>query len=193
MAHVTVRETGEKIQGQKEIGQFLASYGIWHERWDVDGRLAQGADSGQILAVYEPEIQALKAKAGYVTADVINVTSATPGLEAMLAKFRKEHTHDEDEVRFIIRGRGVFHIRPADDRVFAIQVEEGDLINVPAGTRHWFDLCEERAVQAIRLFKDASGWTPRYTQSDADLSHPPICWGPAWVSNGERIENKVRL
>jgi ARD/ARD' family len=43
---------------------------------------------------------------------VIDVTPETPNLEAMLAKFRREHWHDEDEVRFIIRGRGLFHIHP---------------------------------------------------------------------------------
>ena len=32
----------------------------------------------------------------------------------MLAKFSTEHWHDEDEVRFIVRGRGLFHIHPRE-------------------------------------------------------------------------------
>jgi 1,2-dihydroxy-3-keto-5-methylthiopentene dioxygenase len=39
-------------------------------------------------------------------ADVIDVSPETPNLEVMLAKFNREHWHDEDEVRFIIRGAG---------------------------------------------------------------------------------------
>ena len=31
----------------------------------------------------------------------------------MLNRFNSEHWHDEDEVRFIIEGRGLFHIHPA--------------------------------------------------------------------------------
>ena len=35
----------------------------------------------------------------------------------MLDKFNREHWHDEDEVRFVIQGRGLFHIRPKDGPV----------------------------------------------------------------------------
>ena len=81
----------------------------------------------------------------------------------MLNKFNAEHWHDEDEVRFIVEGRGLFHIHPPDGPVFAIEVEAGDLIRVPRGTHHWFDLCADRRIRAIRLFQDPSGWTPHYT------------------------------
>ena len=54
------------------------------------------------------EIEEMKRRGGYVTADVIDVNPATPNLDVMLAKFDKEHTHDEDEVRFILAGRGIF-------------------------------------------------------------------------------------
>ena len=51
----------------------------------------------------------------------------TPGLDAMLAKFSREHWHDEDEVRFILAGHGVFHIHPVTaEPVVAIEVEAGD-------------------------------------------------------------------
>ena len=113
--------------------------------------------------------------------DVIDVTAATPGLEAMLAKFNSEHWHDEDEVRLIVEGRGLFHIHPADGGpVFAVEVEAGDLIRVPRGTHHWFDLCGDRRIRAIRLFQDVSGWTPHYTHSGVDRGFQPVCFGPAY-------------
>ena len=100
---------------------------------------------------------------------------------SQLAKFSREHWHDEDEVRFIIEGRGLFHVRPREGRVVSITVESGDLLRVPRGTWHWFDLCNERRIRAIRLFQDASGWTPHYTQSGADRGYDPVCFGPTYL------------
>ena len=99
----------------------------------------------------------------------------------MLAKFSREHWHDEDEVRFIVRGRGIFHIHPREGSVFALEVEAGDLIRVPRGTWHWFDLCSDRRIRAIRLFQDPSGWTPHYTDSGADKGFEPACFGRSYV------------
>jgi 1,2-dihydroxy-3-keto-5-methylthiopentene dioxygenase len=139
------------------------------------------ASADAVLAAYADKISDLKARGGYTTADVIDVTAATPNLDAMLAKFSREHWHDEDEVRFIVEGRGLFHISPPGGPVFAIEVEAGDLISVPRGTRHWFDLCAERRIRAIRLFQDVSGWTPHYTDSGIDAGFQPVCFGPTFV------------
>src|SRR5260370_42493063 len=111
----------------------------------------------------------------------------------MLAKFSTEHWHDEDEVRFIIRGRGLFHIHPREDAgprapVIAIEVEAGDLIRVPRGTWHWFDLCADRRIRAIRLFQDMSGWTPHYTNSGVDQSFLPLCFGEATRLDSREID-----
>jgi 1,2-dihydroxy-3-keto-5-methylthiopentene dioxygenase len=100
----------------------------------------------------------------------------------MLAKFSREHWHDEDEVRFILEGRGVFHIHPRTGPVFAIEVDKGDLIRVPRGTWHWFDLCSDRRIRAIRLFQDSAGWTPNYTDSGVDRGFEPVCLGPSHVA-----------
>jgi 1,2-dihydroxy-3-keto-5-methylthiopentene dioxygenase len=133
-----------------------------------------------VLAAYASQIATLKAQGGYVTADVIDITPATPNLDAMLAKFSREHWHDEDEVRFVVAGRGIFHIH-AGGAVFGIEVVSGDLLRVPRGTHHWFDLCSERRIRAIRLFQDPSGWTPHYTDTGVDARYEPVCLGPAYV------------
>jgi 1,2-dihydroxy-3-keto-5-methylthiopentene dioxygenase len=81
-------------------------------------------------------------------------------------------------------GRGLFHVNANGGPVFAIEVEAGDLLRVPRGTRHWFDLCADRRIRAIRLFQDPSGWTPRYTGSGVDRGFQPVCLGPSYVSAG---------
>src|SRR6266496_2719833 len=165
MAIVKIPDEGRTLENAAIISPFLAQYGIEYERWVPGQPIESGTTSEALLEAYASKIDQLKARGGYVTADVIDVTPATPGLEGMLAKFNSEHWHDEDEVRFIIEGRGLFHIHPQDGPVFAIEVEAGDLIRVPKGTLHWFDLCADRRIRAIRLFQDPSGWTPHYTSS----------------------------
>lgn len=186
MAIVTVPELGRRITDARDITLFLQDHGILFDRWPLEDRVDPTASAEAILSAYAPEIDHLKARGGFVTADVIDVRPETPNLEAMLAKFSREHTHTEDEVRFILQGSGVFHINPGDRPVFAIEVHAGDLISVPMGTRHWFDLCGDRRIRAIRLFQDQAGWTPHYLEDGVHAAYEPLCLGPAWLSGEGR-------
>jgi 1,2-dihydroxy-3-keto-5-methylthiopentene dioxygenase len=181
MALIRIPERQQTIADSEGVAAFLAGYGITYERWESSPRVGEDASAEAVLAAYADKVDELKARGGYTTADVIHVTPATPNLDTMLAKFNREHWHDEDEVRFIVEGRGLFHISPPGGPVFAVEVEGGDMISVPRGTRHWFDLCSERRIRAIRLFQDVSGWTPRYTESGVDAGFQPICFGPSFV------------
>lgn len=182
MAVVTIPTQKRRIEGEAAVAEFLKAYGIQYERWPLEDRCNPDASNEDILAAYTPEIDRLKATGGFVTADVINVTPETPGLEAMIAKFNKEHIHTEDEVRFIVKGRGLFHIHPKDGRdVFSIEMNAGDWISVPAGTKHWFDFCQERTIRAIRLFQDKAGWTPHYVDAGVHDAYTPVCWGPLYL------------
>ena len=181
MAIVRVPEESRTLEDVGSIRAFLADHGIEYERWSPGVAIASDTSSDALLAAFGAKIDELKARGGYVTADVIDVKKDTPGLETMLAKFNAEHWHDEDEVRFIVEGRGLFHIHPTEGPVFAIEVEAGDLIRVPKGTLHWFDLCADRRIRAIRMFQDPSGWTPHYTKSGADQGFQPVCFGPSYL------------
>ena len=181
MATVRIPDENRILRDTEEIQAFLRGIGVAYERWPTHAESAEEISAAEILDAYAESICRLKAEGGYVTADVIDVHPETPGLEAMLAKFNIEHWHDEDEVRFIVAGRGLFHIHPAQGHVVAIEVEPGDLIRVPRGTRHWFDLCGEKRIRAIRLFQDASGWTPHYTRSALDRQYEPVCFGPRYI------------
>jgi 1,2-dihydroxy-3-keto-5-methylthiopentene dioxygenase len=181
MAIVNIPSENVTHRDRENVAAFLARFGIEYQVWTPDRPLAADASADALLAAYAREIDEMKARGGYVTADVIDVRPDTPNLDAMLAKFSREHWHDEDEVRFIIEGRGLFHVHPAGAPVFAIEVEAGDLIRVPRGTHHWFDLCADRRIRAIRLFQDAAGWTPHYTDSGVDAGFQPICFGPMYV------------
>lgn len=177
MASLYINDQDRTIVDPEEVVPFLAQFGIWYRRFEGIEDLAPEATDADILAAFSAPIEELRENGGYSTADVINVHPETPGLEAMLARFSKEHWHDEDEVRFVVGGRGLFHIHPVDGPVFSIEVERGDMIMVPRGTHHWFDLCANRAIRAIRLFQDMTGWTPHYTESGVDSRYQPLCFG----------------
>lgn len=113
-------------------------------------------------AEYQPPVDELKAKRGYIEQDVIELKPDTPNLEAICAKFVDEHYHDDDEVRFVLEGEGIFDIRSRDDRWMRVFVERGDLIVVPKDRHHRFLLTEKKAIRCVRLFRDTSGWVPHY-------------------------------
>ena len=184
MAIVDVPKKGLRITEASKIAEYLGAIGIDYARWENLKQVSADATDQEILDGYAEEIELLKEKGGYVTADVINIVPTTPGLDEMLGKFSREHWHDEDEVRFIVKGHGLFHIAPPDGDVVSIEMEAGDMILVPRGTKHWFNLCGDRTVRAIRLFQDVSGWAPHYTNSGVDAGYQPLCFGLNYIPTG---------
>ena len=181
MAIVDVPIKNLRLTVENEVAEYLSSVGIDYARWKNLKQISADATDQEILDGYADEIEVLKQKGGYVTADVINIVPTTPGLDVMLNKFNKEHWHDEDEVRFIVKGHGLFHIAPEGGDVVSIEMEAGDMIRVPRRTKHWFNLCGDKTVRAIRLFQDVSGWTPQYTDSGVDAGYQPLCFGVQYM------------
>src|SRR3974390_147196 len=89
-------EVNRTFDTESDIRGELVALGIDYERWSLD-RVEADASPEEVLAAYFPEIEEMKRRGGYVTADVIDVSPETPNLEAMLAKFDKEHPHSEHE------------------------------------------------------------------------------------------------
>lgn len=181
MAIVSIPFEQKTLTAEEEMRLHLASIGVGYERWEPAHALKDDAPPEEVLAAYTTEVERLKARGGYVTADVIDVGPQTPGLDLMLEKFKREHWHDEDEVRFVIRGRGLFHLHPEGGPVTCVEVGPGDLLSVPRGMRHWFGLCPDRSIRAIRLFQDPAGWAPHYTESGAEQDYQPVCLGPSYT------------
>ncbi len=94
MALVKIPSENATLREQAEVAAFLATYGIEYERWTPEHPVPPDAAPEALLAAYAREIETLKRKGGYVTADVIDVKPDTPNLDMMLAKFSREHLHD---------------------------------------------------------------------------------------------------
>lgn len=155
------------------IAEVLNEAGVLFERWPAEGEIADDADQEAILNVYRNSVDRLMNESGFQTVDVVHMKPDHPEKAAFRAKFLEEHTHSEDEVRFFVEGRGLFtlHIK---DQVFSVLCEKGDLISVPAGTPHWFDMGTHPEFTAIRFFNNPEGWVAKWTENDIAQSFPRL-------------------
>jgi len=117
-------------------------------------------------STYRAPLEDIKRDRGYVQEDQVALSPDTPNLDTICAKFVDEHFHDDDEVRFVLEGDGIFDIRSLDDRWMRVVVERGDLIVVPARRHHRFMLTDAKQIRCVRLFKDEAGWVPHYRAAD---------------------------
>jgi 1,2-dihydroxy-3-keto-5-methylthiopentene dioxygenase len=174
MAILSVPDKGIVLHSPAEIKQYLNDRGVFFAQWQANVVFPDTATQEEILAAYSHELQPYMAANGYHTADVISINKLTENYEAIRAKFLAEHTHSEDEVRFFVDGQGLFWFNLDGQDVFNVLCQSGDLISVPAGTKHWFDAGEKDPfVKAIRIFIDMSGWVPVYTESGIEQKYIP--------------------
>lgn len=157
-----------------EIGERLGPHGLLFERWTPAAEARLGATThapaseADVLTAYGQEIERLKHARGYLSHDVVRMQrepgdSAWPvKAQAARAKFLEEHRHAEDEVRFFVAGTGLFSLR-LSGYVFQLLCGQGDLLSVPAGTRHWFDMGSKPSFCALRLFRSPEGWVASFT------------------------------
>ena len=130
--------------GAEELRQF----GVVHQRLPVEARAG--------------EMARIKRERGYVEEDEVALSPDTPNLDAICAKFDKEHYHTLDEVRFVVDGEGIFDVRNQKDQWVRIEVDKGDLIIIPANTYHRFYLRDSKKIRCVRLFLNNEGWAPLY-------------------------------
>ena len=140
----------------------LDERGVGFEQWPAAHDLPPGADQSAILATYATEVARVQKKGGYQTVDAIRMTPDHPERVALRSKFLAEHTHAEDEVRFFVEGQGLFSMHIGQE-VLVTLCERGDLISVPAGTRHWFDMGTKPSFCALRFFNNSEGWVATFT------------------------------
>ena len=151
-----------QTENSREIIDRLNEYGVNFERWDAAFPITPASTPEEILNAYATQIERLKAAGGYQTADVINMSPSHPDKVALRQKFLSEHQHSEDEVRFFVKGTGMFYLH-LNGHVLAVQCCKNDLISVPADTKHWFDMGDAPDFTCVRLFTNTEGWVAKYT------------------------------
>ena len=156
-----------------EIRAQLQQQGIQFTQWQANAPIDKNSSAEQVMTAYASDIVKLQQQQGYRTVDVISLHPNHPDKTVLRQKFLDEHIHTEDEVRFFVDGEGFFWFNLENQQpIFNVLCQAGDLISVPAGTKHWFDAGENNPfVKAIRIFIDPSGWVPEYTYSKIELRY----------------------
>lgn len=160
-----------RTEDPAEMGAELARIGVQFERWESPVTLSPEDPAEIILEAYKPYLDTLMGAKGAGSADVIKLTPDNPAAPALREKFLAEHRHTEDEIRFFVHGSGHF-VMHVDGRVYDALCEAGDLISVPANTRHWFDAGEQPFFTALRVFTDTSGWVAHFTGDTISTRFP---------------------
>lgn len=154
-----------------EIAAQLALVNVRFEQWQARAQINESTTNEQIIDAYKNDIARLKEQNGYQTVDVISLAKGNPAAPQMREKFLFEHTHSEDEVRFFVKGQGLFCLH-IGTKIYQVLCQKGDLISVPTLTPHWFDMGSDPEFTAIRLFNNTEGWVAKSTESEIAKQFP---------------------
>ena len=166
-------QPAEAYHDYPTISALLQAQGVRFERWAAAAPLADDASQDEVIAAYRADIERLMAENGFQSVDVVSLTPNHPDKAALRQKFLNEHTHTEYEVRFFVDGQGLFYLH-LGDKVYTVLCEKGDLISVPAGATHWFDMGANPFFKAIRLFTNPEGWVANFTGDDIAARFPRL-------------------
>ena len=144
------------------IAAELQKIGVTFERWQAAAPVAPGASQEEVFAAYRADIDRLVAERGFKSVDVASIAPDNPNRAELRRKFLDEHFHKEDEVRFFVAGSGLFTLHVGTS-VYEIECVKDDLIAVPDGATHWFDMGEYPNFVAIRFFTEPDGWVGHFT------------------------------
>ena len=164
-------EQSEVVDDHAAIASALANIGVRFERWSADAELGPDATQEDVIAAYKGDVDRLMKESGFQSVDVIALTPDNPKKGELRTKFLDEHTHSEFEIRFFVDGSGQFNLHK-DGKVYEVVCERGDLISVPDGTRHWFDMGPNPNFKCIRFFTNPEGWVAQFTGSDIAAQFP---------------------
>ncbi|OKJ65016.1 cupin [Streptomyces sp. CB02009] len=167
-----------RTRDEGAIAQALRERSVSFRRWPQRAEVTPQTSSEELLDAYRAEVDELCADQGLRLVDVARLhpeegTEWQERAAKARSTFLDEHRHAEDEVRFFAHGTGCFYLH-LDDRVYAVVCEAGDLLSVPAGTRHWFDMGPVPDFCAIRFFEKEDGWVGDFTQEPIAEGFPRL-------------------
>jgi 1,2-dihydroxy-3-keto-5-methylthiopentene dioxygenase len=166
-------EDGRVFKDLVDIRRELASLHIELSHWPIEKTPMVGAllkadtltdlQKEELLRALDDRFNEQKEKFGYQTRDLVVLHAQIPKLDELLKIFDKCHTHDDDEVRYIVDGSGIFGFCLPNGKQAVLKVEREEYIRVPKNTEHWFILDESKRIKAVRYFTSKEGWVARYT------------------------------
>ncbi len=174
MATLTL-EDGTRITSFDEVAAAVAEVGITLSSWplgddaEILELLSQPSltddEKERVLTHLDHYFAPLREAGGCSARDLVVLHPGIPNLDDLVATYARCHTHDDDEIRYIIDGDGVFGVVLPDGSQVELAVETAEYISVPTGLEHWFRMSEGRRIKAVRYFSEAAGWEATFTDT----------------------------
>lgn len=139
------------ITDSSRIETMLHQNGIMYEIVPANSK----SKSENYLEIYEKQIASLVDKYKFQSVDVVNSTNIKA---SDLEKFTHFHSHDDFEIRWFVKGSGVFTYIVDEDE-YAVSCDAGTFISLPANMLHSF--YPKTNFACIRFFTDSHGWVAK--------------------------------
>lgn len=163
--HVSSPDLPNKVLTHfEDIAATLAEQGIGFERWPHATRVEPGADEQEVLAACQVQLDPLMSERGHAALEVLSRKGGYADINSVLPE---EQRLEGDAALLLLAGRGLLCLH-IDDYVYGLVCERHELVSLPAGTAHWFDLGEQPNLVAIRLF--GTGTTPAGKVTGDDIA-----------------------
>lgn len=161
-------ESGERLDGIEAIAGTLAplSIAVGHDPdplpvsilplLTVADPTAEQREA--ILTSLDERLERLRILEPLVSRDLLNLHPEAPGTAEHLRRFSGFHTHDDDEGRYVVSGECRFGFVLPGGPQLRLTLHPGDVLRIPAGTEHWFQLTALGQLKAVRLFSHVDDW-----------------------------------
>lgn len=133
----------------EDIVSTLAEVGVRFAHWPAVVKLPVDSCAEVLLTAYQAQITQLMNETGLSVVDVVSF-SAHPQKTELRAALLHERSHGAEQVYWCVAGRGLWALH-VGELVFEVLSERGDLIGLPAGSKHWLDVGEQADFVAVHL------------------------------------------
>ena len=94
------------------------------EQWHANAEITAKSTQKDIISAYADNIVRVQQDGCDQTINVISLAIGNSNAAKLRQKFLFEHTHSEDEVRFFVKGQGLFCLH-LNKRVYQVLCQQG--------------------------------------------------------------------
>lgn len=163
------QQPGKVFGWPEHVSATLAELGVYYAHCLPVTPLNKTSNDAEVLDAYAAPVAQMLGMGAGLSAQVVRISHGQAPLDAPHGHCLDEHSHSEDERHLFVAGQALLSLH-AGEMVFQLLCERGDLLVIPAGTRHWLDVGSQENCVLIRVLGSVEG-------GQVTLSGDPIAAG----------------